>query len=51
MEEKNEKTTNEVSLIAKIAPDIILNNLIQFFNNDNKYIFPILLSKIQQKNY
>ena len=46
MEEKNEKTTNEVSLIAKIAPDIILNNLIQFFNNDNKYIFPILLSKI-----
>ena len=51
MEEKNEKTTNEVSLITKISPDVILNNLLQFFNNDNKYIFPLLLSKINPQSF
>ena len=46
MEEKNLNTKNEVSLIEKITPNVILNNLLQFFNNDNKYILSILFSDI-----
>ena len=51
MEEKNLNTKNEVSLIEKITPNVILNNLLQFFNNDKRYIFPFLLSEVNPQYF
>lgn len=35
---------DEVNLIEKISTEILLKSLFPFFNNESKYIFPLLLS-------
>ena len=40
----NSKNQNEISLIEKILFKIVLNNIFPFFDKENKYILPLLLS-------
>lgn len=42
----NLKVSKKISLLEKISPNIIITNIFQLFNNENKFVLPFLLSEI-----
>ena len=49
MEVKNSKNENKISLLEKITQNNIITNIFKFFNDENKFIFPLLLSDINSE--
>ena len=51
MEETNSKNVNESSLLQKINSIVITKNIFPFFDKENKYILPLLLSYSNSFNF